>query len=172
MLVHCNEPLCVLCKHTQSPTLITEEEMGYSVSPQLEHWMERGICKFFHPLMTYNLLWRWVFCLRVVIDMSSIMMEWVWEKCHSQEGGWSGSQAEPWAVSCLAILFAMWTSVCQTDERSTTSCTVCTASPHFLWFIKLPLYWWYHNYIYTIFKHWINMFLIKNIIYNFYHKKH
>lgn len=109
MLAHCNEPLCVLRKHTQSPTLITEEETGYSSSPQQEQWKERGICKFFHPLMTHNLLGRWVFCRRALIDMSSIMMEWVrsksWEKCHSQ-AKWSrnGSQSGQWSSRCLFLL--------------------------------------------------------------------
>lgn len=80
MLVHCNEPLCVLRKHTQSSTLITQEEIGYSSSPKQEQWKERGICKFLHPLMKHNLLGRWVFCLRTLIDMSSIMIEWVRSK--------------------------------------------------------------------------------------------
>lgn len=80
MLVHCNEPLCVLRKHSQSSTLITQEEIGYSSSPKQEQRKERGICKFLHPLMKHNLLGRWVFCLRTLIDMSSIMIEWVRSK--------------------------------------------------------------------------------------------
>lgn len=58
MLVHCNEPLCVLHKHAQYPTLITEKERGYFLSPRQEERIEGGICKFLHPLMTYNLLWE------------------------------------------------------------------------------------------------------------------
>lgn len=89
MLVHCNETLSVLHKHTQYPTLITEKERGYSSRPQQEQRKEGGICEFLHPLMTYNLLGRWVFCLGALIDMSNITMSreeiWGWNGAH----GWT-----------------------------------------------------------------------------------